>query len=152
MKSHCMRLTSWVWQEVTPEAAIEVLRCAPGVEAWRLRQAIGLTRWLTIPRKSCHLVNLVGKGAAARYPMPLTSTKKYDVEERLKKGDREISRQVGRIRSSLVFAPRGLDLFISGRKRSSEQASCAKPLRLRPGDQLLRGAALNAVLIAEAKL
>eukprot|EP00439_Symbiodinium_sp_Y106_P029627 s6063_g3.t1 len=36
-------------------------------------------------------------------------------------------------RSSLVFAPKGLDLFVSG-------------------DQLLRGAALNAVLIAEAKL
>lgn len=39
--------------------------------------------------------------------------------------------EVGRIRDSLVFSPHGLDLFISG-------------------DQLLRGAALNAVLIAEA--
>ena len=38
--------------------------------------------------------------------------------------------EVGRIRESLVFQPCGLDLFVSG-------------------DQLLRGAALNAVLIAE---
>jgi aspartate-semialdehyde dehydrogenase len=38
--------------------------------------------------------------------------------------------EVGRIRESLVFQPNGLDLFVSG-------------------DQLLRGAALNAVLIAE---
>lgn len=39
--------------------------------------------------------------------------------------------EVGRIRESLVFRPNGLDLFVCG-------------------DQLLRGAALNAVLIAEA--
>ena len=38
--------------------------------------------------------------------------------------------EVGRIRQSLVFDANGLDLFVSG-------------------DQLLRGAALNAVLIAE---
>ena len=38
--------------------------------------------------------------------------------------------QVGRIRQSLVFEANGLDLFVSG-------------------DQLLRGAALNAVIIAE---
>jgi aspartate-semialdehyde dehydrogenase len=49
--------------------------------------------------------------------MPLNATHSFDVE-------------VGRIRESLVFAPFGLDLFVSG-------------------DQLLRGAALNAVLIAE---
>ncbi len=41
--------------------------------------------------------------------------------------------EVGRIRQSLVFGEHGLDLFVSG-------------------DQLLRGAALNAVLIAEAIL
>ena len=39
--------------------------------------------------------------------------------------------EVGRIRESLVFGDHGLDLFVCG-------------------DQLLRGAALNAVLIAEA--
>ena len=38
--------------------------------------------------------------------------------------------EVGRIRESLIFSPYGLDLFVSG-------------------DQLLRGAALNAVLIAQ---
>ncbi|KAJ1423375.1 aspartate-semialdehyde dehydrogenase [Ochromonadaceae sp. CCMP2298] len=51
------------------------------------------------------------------YPMPLTATKKYDVE-------------VGRIRNNDVFGDCGLDLFVCG-------------------DQLLRGAALNAVIIAE---
>jgi len=51
------------------------------------------------------------------YPMPLTATKKYDVE-------------VGRIRKNDVFGEYGLDLFVCG-------------------DQLLRGAALNAVVIAE---
>ena len=54
------------------------------------------------------------------YPMPLTATAKYDVE-------------VGRIRQSLVFGKKGLELFVCG-------------------DQLLRGAASNAVLIAEAIL
>eukprot|EP01038_Epipyxis_sp_PR26KG_P014369 gene14369-19271_t len=51
------------------------------------------------------------------YPMPLNASESYDVE-------------VGRIRSSLIYEPNGIDLFVSG-------------------DQLLRGAALNAVLIAE---
>jgi len=41
--------------------------------------------------------------------------------------------EVGRIRQSLIFGANGLDLFVSG-------------------DQLLRGAALNAVIIAEVKL
>ena len=41
--------------------------------------------------------------------------------------------QVGRIRQNIVFGDNGLDLFVCG-------------------DQLLRGAALNAVLIAEAAL
>ena len=65
-------------------------------------------------------VQVVDDPASLEHPMPRTATRKYDVE-------------VGRIRSSLLFAPKGLDLFV-----------CA--------DQLLRGAALNAVLIAEAKL
>ena len=51
------------------------------------------------------------------YPMPLTSSKQYDVE-------------VGRIRQNLVFKERGLEFFVSG-------------------DQLLKGAALNAVQIGE---
>lgn len=62
-------------------------------------------------------VRLVDDVANYKYPMPLNATHSFDVE-------------VGRIRESLVFAPFGLDLFVSG-------------------DQLLRGAALNAVLIAE---
>merc|ERR1719473_198181 len=65
-------------------------------------------------------VQVVDDPANLEYPMPRTATRKYDV-------------QVGRVRSSLLFAPKGLDLFVCG-------------------DQLLRGAALNAVLTAEAKL
>ena len=62
-------------------------------------------------------VRLVDDPLKNQYPMPLTATESFDVE-------------VGRIRESLVFAPYGLELFVSG-------------------DQLLRGAALNAVLIAQ---
>ncbi len=51
------------------------------------------------------------------YPMPLTATKKYDVE-------------VGRIRQNLVFGENGLEFFVCG-------------------DQILKGAALNAVQIGE---
>merc|ERR1719310_1776453 len=65
-------------------------------------------------------VQVVDDPENMQYPMPRTATGKYDVE-------------VGRIRPSLLFAPKGLDLFVCG-------------------DQLLRGAALNAVLVAEAKL
>mmetsp|Transcript_15750 Transcript_15750/g.31346 ORF Transcript_15750/g.31346 Transcript_15750/m.31346 type:complete len:346 (+) Transcript_15750:160-1197(+) len=52
------------------------------------------------------------------FPMPLNCSGKDDVS-------------VGRIRQSLIFEDKGVDLFVCG-------------------DQLLRGAALNAVLIAEA--
>jgi len=62
-------------------------------------------------------VRLVDDTSSNKYPMPLTSTQSFDVE-------------VGRIRKSLVYGNKGIDLFVSG-------------------DQLLRGAALNAVLIAE---
>ncbi|CAJ1446370.1 unnamed protein product [Effrenium voratum] len=94
-RAHSEAITIETEEDIAPESAMKVLRGAPGVQ-------------------------VVDDPAQKLYPMPLTSTKKYDVE-------------VGRIRSSLVFAPKGLDLFVSG-------------------DQLLRGAALNAVLIAEAKL
>ena len=62
-------------------------------------------------------VEVVDDPSRAKYPMPITSTKKYDVE-------------VGRIRRNDVFDDKGIDIFVSG-------------------DQLLRGAALNAVIIAE---
>jgi len=94
-RAHSEAITIETQEPVTPEAARDVLRTAPGVD-------------------------LVDEPAKKQYPMPLTATKKYNVE-------------VGRVRSSLVFQPRGLDLFVSG-------------------DQLLRGAALNAVMIAEWKL
>lgn len=95
LRAHSEAITIETEKEITPEAAKEVLSKAPGLE-------------------------LIDDPASKRYPMPLTATKKYDVE-------------VGRIRSSLIFGSNGLDLFVSG-------------------DQLLRGAALNAVVIAEAKL
>lgn len=94
-RAHSEAITIETEKEVSPEAAMEVLSTAPGVQ-------------------------MVDNPAEKSYPMPLTATKKYDVE-------------VGRIRRSLVFQPCGLDLFVSG-------------------DQLLRGAALNAVLIANPSL
>ncbi len=51
-----------------------------------------------------------------RYPMPVSATKKYDVE-------------VGRLRHNLVFGKNSVEFFVCG-------------------DQILRGAALNAVEIA----
>mmetsp|Transcript_13773 Transcript_13773/g.15696 ORF Transcript_13773/g.15696 Transcript_13773/m.15696 type:complete len:346 (-) Transcript_13773:534-1571(-) len=62
-------------------------------------------------------VKLVDDPSKLEYPMPLNATAQYDVE-------------VGRIRQSIVFGDKGLELFVCG-------------------DQLLRGAALNAVIIAE---
>ncbi|GLD99581.1 hypothetical protein PINS_up008307 [Pythium insidiosum] len=62
-------------------------------------------------------VDFVDDPALLKYPMPMTASKKLNIE-------------AGRLRRSLVFGNYGLELFVSG-------------------DQLLRGAALNAVLIAE---
>jgi aspartate-semialdehyde dehydrogenase len=95
LRAHSEAITIETEKEITPEAARELLRAAPGVE-------------------------LVDDPAQKKYPMPLNATKKYDVE-------------AGRVRTSLIFGKHGLDLFVSG-------------------DQLLRGAALNAVIIAEVKL
>ena len=91
LRTHSEAITLELERPATPDEARELLRGAPGVE-------------------------LRDDPAAKLYPMPLTATRKYDVE-------------VGRIRSSLVFDG-GLDLFVAG-------------------DQLLKGAALNAVQIAE---
>ncbi len=62
-------------------------------------------------------VKVVDDPENLQYPMPLTSTKKFDVE-------------VGRIRKNDVFGDHGLDFFVCG-------------------DQLLKGAALNAVQILQ---
>jgi len=91
LRAHAEAVSVEFERPVTPEAAKEVLRKAPGVE-------------------------VVDEPRANRYPMPLTASGKWDVE-------------VGRIRKSLAFE-NGLDLFVVG-------------------DQLLKGAALNAVQIAE---
>jgi aspartate-semialdehyde dehydrogenase len=91
LRAHAEAASVEFAEPVTPEAAREVLRGAPGVE-------------------------LVDEPEKRRYPMPLTASGKWDVE-------------VGRIRKSLAFE-NGLDLFVVG-------------------DQLLKGAALNAVQIAE---
>jgi len=95
LRSHSEAITIETKDPITVEAALDVLRLAPGVD-------------------------VVDDPAAKVYPMPLNAANKYNVE-------------VGRLRTSLVFGSNGLDLFVCG-------------------DQLLRGAALNAVLIAEAKL
>jgi len=62
-------------------------------------------------------VEIVDEPTKFKYPMPMNASNKFDVE-------------VGRIRQSLIFGKKGLELFVSG-------------------DQLLRGAALNAVEIAQ---
>lgn len=95
LRAHSEAITIETEEEISPEAAREVLKDAPGLD-------------------------LVDDPVAKRYPMPLTCAKKYNCE-------------VGRIRTSLIFQSHGLDLFVCG-------------------DQLLRGAALNAVIIAEVKL
>jgi aspartate-semialdehyde dehydrogenase len=91
LRVHAEAVTVEFERPVSPEAAREVLKGAPGVD-------------------------LVDDPAQKRYPLPLTATGKFNVE-------------VGRIRQSLVF-DNGLDFFVAG-------------------DQLLKGAALNAVQIAE---
>jgi aspartate-semialdehyde dehydrogenase len=92
MRVHAEAITIETEKPITPEAAREVLRNAPGVK-------------------------VVDDVANKLYPMPLTATGQDDCE-------------VGRIRQNLVFGAHGLDLFVCG-------------------DQLLKGAALNAVQIAE---
>ncbi|APD10053.1 MULTISPECIES: aspartate-semialdehyde dehydrogenase [Thermus] len=91
LRAHAEAVSVEFAEPVTPEAAREVLRQAPGVE-------------------------VVDEPLAKRYPMPLTASHKWNVE-------------VGRVRQSLAFE-NGLDFFVVG-------------------DQLLKGAALNAVQIAE---
>jgi aspartate-semialdehyde dehydrogenase len=91
MRAHAEAITLELTRPAKPDEARAVLRDAPGVD-------------------------LVDDPANNLYPMPLTSSGKYNVE-------------VGRVRQSLVFDG-GLDLFVCG-------------------DQLLKGAALNAVQIAE---
>jgi len=91
-RAHAESCTIQTKKPIAPEAARGVLEQASGVK-------------------------VVDDPEKLEYPMPLTATKKYDVE-------------VGRIRQSLVFGENGLDFFVCG-------------------DQLLKGAALNAVQIAE---
>lgn len=92
-RAHAEAVTIETEKEITPQMARDVLADAPGVE-------------------------IIDDPESFDLPMPLTATKKYNVE-------------VGRIRQNLVFGKNGLDFFICG-------------------DQLLKGAALNAVQIAES--
>lgn len=91
-RAHAESVTIETEEKITPEAVREIFEWAPGVE-------------------------LVDSPENLQYPMPLTSTKKYDVE-------------AGRVRQNIVFGEYGIDFFVCG-------------------DQLLKGAALNAVQIAE---
>jgi aspartate-semialdehyde dehydrogenase len=95
LRTHSEAVTIETLKPITPAAARDVLKRAPGVK-------------------------IVDDVAAKSYPMPVTATGQDDVE-------------VGRIRESLVFGTHGLDFFVAG-------------------DQLLKGAALNAVQIAECVL
>lgn len=91
-RAHAESVTIETEKEITPEQVREILAKSPGVK-------------------------VVDNPEKLEYPMPLTSTKQFDVE-------------AGRIRQSLVFGKNGIDFFVCG-------------------DQILKGAALNAVQIAE---
>ena len=95
LRAHSEAITIETAKPITPESARLALKDQPGVL-------------------------VVDDVSESKYPMPLTATKKEDVE-------------AGRFRQSLVFGENGLDMFVVG-------------------DQILRGAALNAVLIAECIL
>ena len=95
LRAHAESIVVETEKDVSPEAARELLRGAPGV-------------------------NVKDDVASNVYPMPLHASNCDDVE-------------VGRIRQSLIFGNKGLELFVCG-------------------DQLLKGAALNAVQIAEMML
>jgi aspartate-semialdehyde dehydrogenase len=92
LRVHSEAITIETEKPVTPEAARAVLATMPGLD-------------------------LVDDPANKLYPMPITATRKHNVE-------------AGRVRQSLVFGDHGLDLFVAG-------------------DQILKGAALNAVQIAQ---
>lgn len=94
-RAHAESVTIETAQKITPQAARDILKKAPGVK-------------------------LVDNPEKLEYPMPINATQKNDVE-------------VGRIRQNLVFGEYGLDFFVCG-------------------DQILKGAALNAVQIAESLL
>ena len=91
-RAHAESVTIETEKEITPEQVREILAKSPGVK-------------------------VVDNPEKLEYPMPLTSTKQFDVE-------------AGRIRQSLIFGKNGIDFFICG-------------------DQILKGAALNAVQIVE---
>jgi len=93
MRAHAESIVVETEKEISPEKAKEIFKNSEGLE---LRDDISQ--------------NI--------YPMPLTASKKYDVE-------------VGRVRQNLVFGKNGLEFFVCG-------------------DQILKGAALNTVQIAEA--
>ena len=95
LRAHSEAITIETAQPISPDSARSALKDQPGVV-------------------------IVDDIDGLKYPMPLTATKREDVE-------------AGRFRQSLVFGDHGLDMFVVG-------------------DQILRGAALNAVLIAECVL
>ncbi len=94
-RAHAESVTVETNQKVTLDKVLELWKKSPGLE-------------------------IVDNPEKLLYPMPLTATKKFDVE-------------VGRLRKNEIFGDKGLDFFVCG-------------------DQLLRGAALNAVKIAHLYL
>ncbi len=92
LRAHSESIVIETERPISAERAREILRVSAGVE-------------------------VVDEPAEKRYPMPLNSSGKFNVE-------------VGRIRQNLVFGEHGLEFFVCG-------------------DQLLKGAALNAVQIAK---
>ena len=92
MRAHAESIVVETEKEISPGEVKELFEKTPGLE---LRDKI----------------------SENTYPMPLTASKKYDVE-------------VGRVRQNLIFGKNGVEFFVCG-------------------DQILKGAALNTVQIAE---
>jgi aspartate-semialdehyde dehydrogenase len=91
-RAHAESVTIETERPINPEKVRDILKNAKGVE-------------------------VIDDPKNWQFPMPLTASKKYNVE-------------IGRIRQNIIFNEYGLDFFVCG-------------------DQLLKGAALNAVQIAE---
>ena len=130
-RAHSEAITIETAKPITPDAARALLAAAPGVRlvdepfAARSVSPLSLRRGgsspvLTSPPSSLPRPFVVACFAACVRDgrYPMPLTATESFDV-----------EVGRVRESLVFAPCGLDLFVCG-------------------DQLLRGAALNAVLIA----
>jgi aspartate-semialdehyde dehydrogenase len=128
-RAHSEAITIETAKPITPDAARALLAAAPGVRLVDEPSAARSVSPLSLRRRSSPVLT-----SPPSLPRPFfvacfgacASAGRYPMPLT---ATESFDVEVGRVRESLVFAPCGLDLFVCG-------------------DQLLRGAALNAVLIA----